>query len=150
MTINGTQLSFSLISNQLSIFYLDHSCATGYTLSARNQVCDPQAAGSTGEVNLGGPNWPSASSTEKESEEACAAACNARSGCTQYIWFADKGCRTQTDCSQTVSSGQSKSFVCKKGILSCYLLGRYNLKNSLSVVAVDGKSISHHCFPYNP
>ena len=104
--------------NHQLFFCLDHSCETGYTLSARNQVCDPQAAASTGEVNLGGPNWPSESSTEKESEEACAAACNARSGCTQYIWFADKGCRTQTDCSQTVSSGQSKSFVCKKGILT--------------------------------
>ena len=82
-----------------------------------NQICGTQIDGSPGEVNLGGPNWPSAGSSDLESEEACAVACSDRKGCTHYNWFNDKGCRTSTNCNQTVSFGWNiRSFICEKGI----------------------------------
>merc|ERR1712218_373518 len=72
-------------------------------------------SGSPGEINLGGPDWPSASSTKIDSEDACAKECNERAGCIYYMWFDDRGCRTQTSCTQTVSWPWSvSSFICKK------------------------------------
>ena len=88
-------------------------------MTSINHVCGTQAAGSAGEINLGGPGWPSATSTVTESQDACAEACNERYGCTHYMWFDDNGCRTQTSCSQTVSWPYTiKSFICEKGILT--------------------------------
>ena len=87
-----------------------------------DQICGTQLSGSAGEINLGGPGWPSATSSKNESEEACATACNDRSGCTHYMWFDDKGCRTQTSCSEAVSIDWNiKSFVCEKGISTLIL-----------------------------
>ena len=101
----------------------DHSCAIGYDLTEVNKICGTVAEGSPGEINVGGPNWPSESISKLESEEACAKECNERPGCTHYIWFDDKGCRTQTSCSQSVSNPYQatvSSFVCMKGIFVCF------------------------------
>ena len=105
------------IRYQICNFFLEHSCATGYSLNATNQICGTQLSGSAGEIDLGGPDWPSASFSKNESEEACAKECNDRSGCTHYMWFDDKGCRTQTACTQTIATSV-KNFICKKGILN--------------------------------
>ena len=89
-------------------------------MTSVNHVCGTQVLGSAGEINLGGPGWPSPTSSDTESQDACAEACNERYGCTHYMWFDDKGCRTQTSCSQTVSWPDTvKSFICEKGILKC-------------------------------
>ena len=111
---NGKSLYMVELS-ECNIF-LDHSCAIGYTLSSVNHICGTQQSGSSGEINLGGPEWPSADSTKTESEQECAKACNQRAGCIYYMWFDDKGCRTQTSCTQTVSieDWAASSFICKK------------------------------------
>merc|ERR1712038_1143565 len=93
----------------------DHTCASGFTLMATNEICGTQIVGSPGEINEGGPNWPSSDSTLSYSEDACAGRCQARFGCTHYMWFDNKGCRTQTSCDQTVSGYTDvDSYICKK------------------------------------
>ena len=85
-------------------------------------MCGTQEVGSAGEVNLGGPGWPSATTNNIDSEEACAKECNDRVGCTHYIWFDDNGCRTQTSCSVTNAwqwTATVKSFICEKGYFDC-------------------------------
>ena len=71
---------------------------------------------------MGGPNWPEGS-TPAESEQACASACNNRSDCAYYIWWNDRGCRTQTSCEQAVEGfSHSISYICKKGKYFLYAL----------------------------
>lgn len=109
-----TNFNFSFTKQLIA----DHECSDGYNLTAINQICGTQQWQGVGEVDLGGPNWPSATSTDTESQEACAEACNERYGCTHYMWFADKGCRTQSSCSQTVTSTlTANSIICEKGIM---------------------------------
>ena len=93
-------------------------------MHARDQICGTKLLGSAGEIDLGGTNWPSISFTKNESEEACAIECNARSGCTHYMWFDDKGCRTQTSCSQMIAT-TAKNFICKKGIFNTTYFSKY-------------------------
>lgn len=81
-----------------------------------NYICGTQQSGNAGERIVGGPNWPTTQSTDKESGKACADECNNQPGCTHYIWFSDKGCRTQTSCSEAVAGyGHVTSFICAKG-----------------------------------
>ena len=71
--------------------------------------------GSAGEVNVGGPNWPTAASTPAQSRQACADACNNREGCTHLMWFENLGCRTQTRCDSAVDGPRdTKSLICKR------------------------------------
>ena len=64
---------------------------------------------------MGGPNWPAGSSAA-ESQAACAAACNDRAGCTHYVWFSDRGCRTYTTCTELVPGYATvEESVCYKG-----------------------------------
>ena len=71
---------------------------------------------------MGGPNWPEGS-TPAESKQACASSCDNRSDCAYYIWWNDRGCRTQTSCEQAVEGfSHSISYICKKGKYFLYAL----------------------------
>ena len=94
-------------------------CPAGYELTkeygSANKICGSQRDGSVGEIGVGGPKWPTATSTPAESRQACADACNNRAGCTHLIWFEDLGCRTQTNCDAAVDGhSHTKSTICKR------------------------------------
>ena len=113
----------STIIKSIYLQFVEHECAPGYTLFAKNQMCGTQEVGSAGEVNLGGPGWPSATTSNIDSEKACAKECNDRVGCTHYIWFNDNGCRTQTSCSVTIAwpwAATATSFICERGYFNFY------------------------------
>ena len=88
----------------------DHCGDANFALTAKHRLC----AAEGGEFNMGGPNWPSSGSTDAESRTACAAACNRRFGCTHYVWFSDKGCRTYTSCARYASGFTNRTeYVCE-------------------------------------
>ena len=94
-------------------------CPSGYELTieygSENKICGSQVSGSAGEVIVGGPNWPTHTSTPAESRQACADACNNRAGCTHLMWFEDLGCSTQTSCDAAVDGYlHTKSRICKR------------------------------------
>ena len=94
-------------------------CPVGYELTAEygsaNKICGSKKCGNAGELNVGGPNWPTASSTPAQSLQACADACNNRVGCTHLMWFQNLGCRTQTKCDVAVDGYlQANSRICKR------------------------------------
>ena len=100
---------------------LGNVCPSGYPVQSLDTICGTQQFGSPGEVNIGGPNWPTASSSLKESAEACATKCTESTECTHYMWFSDKGCRLQSSCSTQVPGyGPNTSFICRKGYFYLY------------------------------
>jgi hypothetical protein len=72
-----------------------------YMVVAGNRTC---AGPGLGQQVVGGPNWPSAASTNAESKAACEQACTARSDCTHYIWRTSKTCETFANCVTTGAS----------------------------------------------
>ena len=95
---------------------LDHPCVPGYTLQDSDAICGTKQQGSVGEVNLGGPGWPTVDASPYESEKACSNKCNERTECTHYIWFNDNGCVLQSSCFKTVDGYRHpRSFICRKG-----------------------------------
>ena len=85
------------------------------TKFGENQICGDALHGNAGEVNIGGPNWPSADSSLAEVSSSCANECTSRGDCNYYIWFSDRGCRLQSDCTSTVNGyGHITSYICEK------------------------------------
>ena len=100
--------------------FLEFTCSAGFQLTSQygiaSKICGDAKSGIAGEINIGGPNWPTAESTQDESIAACAAECNGRADCSHFIWFADNGCRTQSSCDTAVDGyDDNHSYICEKG-----------------------------------
>ena len=111
-----------------NVHFLEFTCPVGFQLTSQygsaNKICGDveyvektdKTWGFAGEKAVGGPNWPTAESTQDESVAACAAACDRRNDCSHFIWFDDNGCRTQNSCDTAVDGyAKTHSYICEQG-----------------------------------
>ena len=84
-------------------------------------ACDPAytplaMTGCYGDEEIvGGPDWPSAGTSPHKSMELCAEACDAREGCSHYLWSADKWCKTYTSCDESFDADPVvETFLCER------------------------------------